>query len=120
MTDPDQDTNDNGESQRDAGADLLKSDDQIRQLLRSTADQGGDDPPDVLAGVQRKLRERSGGKFYGDRWSTERHPPTLTYLITSLLMLAVLLIVYFVLQPLVGEPVEVPMTPAPVEVLPPR
>jgi anti-sigma factor RsiW len=26
-------------------------------------------PPDLLAGVQRRLQKRSGGRFYGDAWS---------------------------------------------------
>ena len=26
-------------------------------------------PPDLLAGVQRRLQKRSGGRFYGDMWS---------------------------------------------------
>ena len=42
-----------------------------------------DAPVDVLSGVQRKLRERSGGKFYRDAWSTARQPPTLTFLVTG-------------------------------------
>jgi hypothetical protein len=77
-------------------------------------------PPDVLAGVQKKLRERSGGKFYEEGWSTSRHPPINTYLITSLLMLAVLGVIYVLLAPLVGEPLPVENTPQPVQVVPPR
>src|SRR5438105_15191506 len=64
----------------------------------------GGPTPDVLAGFQRKLRERSGGKFYEDGWSTSRHPPVNTYLMTSLLMLAVLGLIYALLAPLEGEP----------------
>jgi len=75
-------------------------------------------PPDVLAGFQKKLRERSGGKFYEDGWSTSRHPPINTYLITSLLMLAVLGVMYALLAPLSGEPVPVENTPQPVQVIP--
>lgn len=75
--------------------------------------------PDVLSGFQRKMRERSRGKFYADGWSTSRHPPINTYLITSLLMLAVLGIIYALLAPLVGEPVPVENTPQPVQVISP-
>src|SRR4051812_1623550 len=76
-------------------------------------------PPDVLAGFQKKLRERSGGKFYEDGWSTSRHPPINTYLITSLMMLAVLGIIYALLAPLSGEPVPVENTPQPVQIIGP-
>ena len=73
--------------------------------------------PDVLSGFQRKLRERSRGKFYADGWSTSRHPPINTYLITSLLMLAVLGVIYALLAPLSGEPVPVENTPQPIQVI---
>jgi predicted PurR-regulated permease PerM len=51
---------------------------------------GTGDAPDVLAGFQKKVRERSDGKFYADGWSTARHPPVNTYLVTSILMLFLL------------------------------
>lgn len=78
-----------------------------------------DAPPDVLAGFQKKLRERSGGKFYEDGWSTSRHPPINTYLITSLMMLAILGLIYALLAPLSGEPVPVENTPQPVQIISP-
>ena len=92
------------------GADLLSA-------LKGGAE--GEAVPDVLGGVQRKLRERSRGKFYADGWSTSRHPPINTYLITSLLMLAVLAIVYALLAPLSGEPAPVDNTPEPIQVISP-
>ncbi len=76
------------------------------------------EPPDVLGGFQRKLRERSGGKFYEDGWSTSRHAPINTYLITSLLMLAVVGIIYILLAPLSGEPAPVENAPQPVQIVP--
>jgi hypothetical protein len=78
-----------------------------------------DAPPDVLAGFQKKLRERSGGKFYEDGWSTSRHPPINTYLITSLMMLAILGLIYALLAPLSGEPLPVENTPQPVQIISP-
>lgn len=75
---------------------------------------------DVLRGVQQKLRERSGGKFYRDGWSTARHPPFATYFITSLMMLAVIGILYAILTPLVGDPIPQPTEPKPVQLIPPR
>ena len=88
--------------------------------LRSALKAGEDvAPPDVLAGFQKKLRERSGGKFYEDGWSTSRHPPINTYLITSLMMLAILGVIYALLAPLSGEPVPVQNTPQPVQIISP-
>jgi hypothetical protein len=74
---------------------------------------------DVLRGVQGRLRARSGGKFYDDGWSTLRHPPFATFFITSLMMLAILAIIYAILVPLVGDPIELPKEPDPVNVIPP-
>ena len=90
----------------------------LAELLRE-AMPNATPPVDVLAGVQQRLRERSGGKFYADRWSTERFPPIPTYLVTSAFMLAIVLATYFVLRPLSGEPARSP-TPAPVRILPPN
>lgn len=95
----------------DAGAEL-------RRLLRAGLREASASP-DVLTGVQRKLRERSGGKFYSDRWSTDKHPPIATYLVTSALMLVIVFVLYALLSPLVGDPEPVRNEPAPVQVLPP-
>jgi len=76
-------------------------------------------PVDVLAGVQKKLRERSGGKFYADEWSTAKKPPTLTFLVTSALMLVFVLVAYAVLAPLRGHAEGVQTEPVPVEVIAP-
>jgi hypothetical protein len=94
----------------------------VKNLLRGAL---GDEPEpatvDVLAGVQKKLRERSGGKFYRDAWSTAKQPPTLTFLVTSALMLVVVLVTYAILAPLRGKPEAVPTEPAPIDVvMPPR
>ena len=71
----------------------------VRELLRSAlAPPPGAIPPELLRGVQRRIRKRSRGKFYGDGWSTARSPRS-TYLITSILMLLLIGIVYFVLVP---------------------
>jgi hypothetical protein len=91
---------------------------ELRSALKGEASDEAP-PPDVLAGFQKKLRERSGGKFYEDGWSTSRHPPINTYLITSLIMLAVLAVIYALLAPLSGEPVPVENTPQPVQIIGP-
>lgn len=75
----------------------------VRELLRSAlAPPRGAVAPELLRGVQRKLRTRSRGKFYGDGWSTARSPRS-TYLVTSALMLFLIAFVYFVLIPWGGD-----------------
>jgi hypothetical protein len=54
--------------------------------------------PKLLTGVQRRLRVRSKGKFYGDGWSTSESPRS-TYLVTSLVMLALVALVFLILIP---------------------
>ena len=92
--------------------------DSLRDLLRGAAAQDNPPMPDVLGGVQRKIRVRSRGKYFADAWSTSRQPPISTYLVTSLVMLAIAAFVYVVLSPLSGEPVKVE-PPAPINVVPP-
>lgn len=92
----------------------------MQRLLRGALDEPTSGPPNVLRGVQRKLRERSGGKFYADGWSTTRHAPISTYLVTSLLMLAFMMFIYLVIHPLAGKPSMVRSVPVPVQVIAPR
>lgn len=92
--------------------------DSLRDLLRGAAEQDNPPMPDVLSGVQRKIRVRSRGKYFADAWSTARQPPISTYLVTSLVMLAIAVFVYLVLSPLSGAPAKVE-PPAPIHVVPP-
>jgi hypothetical protein len=83
----------------DADAEAALDEVDMRDLLRSAlAPPPGAVAPDLLHGVQRKLRRRSRGKFYGDGWSTARSPRS-TYLVTSVLMLVLIAIVFLVLIP---------------------
>src|SRR5215207_5326984 len=71
----------------------------LKDLLRGALrPPPGSVAPSLLRGVQRKIRRRSRGKFYGDGWSTARSPRS-TYLVTSLVMLALVVLVFFVLVP---------------------
>jgi hypothetical protein len=112
--------------QEDAPRDSLpgtESGVELKHFLKGALGNDGAKPSvDVLAGVQQKLRERSGGKFYEDVWSTAKEPPTLTFFATSVFMLVVVLLTYAVLAPLRGQPEKVRTEPAPVEILapPPR
>jgi len=69
--------------------------DLLRRALRPPP---GAVAPSLLGGVQKKLRTRSHGKFYGDGWSTARSPRS-TYLVTSVLMLVIMVFVFLVLVP---------------------
>jgi hypothetical protein len=51
----------------------------------------------LLLGVQRKIRQRSRGKFYGDGWSTSQGRTS--YVLVALVMLVILGIAYFALGP---------------------
>ena len=108
---------DPADNEREPSTAPAEADDSLRSMLRGALREEGP-APDVLAGVQKKLRERSGGKFYADGWSTAKHAPLNTYLITSLLMLAILGISYALLSPLVGSPEPVRNQPAPIQIIP--
>ena len=69
-------------------------DDRLRALLRHASD----DAPELLGGVQRRIRERSRGRFYADGWSRSRIA-TSTYVVTSLLVLALFVFAYWVMSP---------------------
>jgi hypothetical protein len=94
-------------------------DSEIKGWLHGALDRDETPKVDVLAGVQQKLRERSGGKFYADLWSTAKQPPIATFLVTALVMLAAVLIAYAILAPLRGTPEVVPTRPEPVQVVAP-
>jgi hypothetical protein len=74
----------------------------VRDLLRGALrPPPGSVAPSLLRGVQRRIRTRSRGKFYGDGWSTSRTPRS-TYMMTSLIMLALLALMFLVLIPWSG------------------
>jgi hypothetical protein len=94
----------------------VASEEALREMLRGALG-SPESAPDLTRGVQQKLRLRSGGKFYADGWSTVKHPPLNTYLVTSLLMLLVLVVIYALLAPLSGAP-KPAGPPEPVQVVP--
>jgi hypothetical protein len=51
-----------------------------------------------LAGVQRRLRKRSRGKFFADGWSTGQS--RLSYLLMALVTLVLVLAAYFGMGPM--------------------
>ncbi|MEZ4294176.1 MAG: hypothetical protein R3B70_04300 [Polyangiaceae bacterium] len=73
----------------------------VRDLLRAALEpppQKSQEETALLKGVQRRLRQRSKGKFYADGWSTSRSPRS-TYLLTSIFMLLLIAFVFLVLMP---------------------
>jgi hypothetical protein len=96
----------------------LEEDERLRSIVRGAL-RASDDSPDLLAGFQKKVRERSDGKFYADGWSTARHPPVNTYLVTGLMIWGALAVIYALLSPLSGKAEKVRNQPAPINVVAP-
>ena len=109
------------EDEVEAAPDSVGDDPRLRNLMKQAFAEDDEEQSsvDVLEGFQKKLRDRSGGKFYRDGWSTSRHPPFSTYFITSLMMLAVIAIIYAILSPLAGDPIPKSPDPKPVRLIAP-
>lgn len=72
-------------------------DTEMRSLLkRSFAKQAPSEP--VLRNVQRKIRERSKGKFYADGWSTTQ--ARMSYALIAVAMLIIVAIAFLILGPM--------------------
>ena len=56
------------------------------------------EPPDLLRGVQRRIRRRSSGKFFGDGWSTGQ--TKVGYVLVALVTLVLVAAAYFALGPM--------------------
>jgi hypothetical protein len=87
MTDPHQPDDDDRDSQ--AVRDLVK-----RSL--STGAMTGD-VPELVQGVQRRLRRRSRGKFFADGWSTTQH--RMSHVLIAVVTLLLVVLAYFALGP---------------------
>jgi hypothetical protein len=77
-----------------------ESDDEVvRNLLKRTlgTDAVGHDTPDLLRGVQRRIRRRSRGKFFADGWSTGQ--AKIGYVLVALVTLVLVAVAYFALGP---------------------
>jgi hypothetical protein len=77
-----------------------KEEAQVRDLLkRSLSHESlGRDAPDLLAGVQRRIRRRSRGKFFADGWSTGQ--VRIGYVLVALVTLLLVLVAYYALGPM--------------------
>ncbi len=98
MSDPERGT---GEKTAGDGDDERESKDSLAmaELVKRSLGEApsAEDVPDLLVGVQRKLRQRSRGKFYGDGWSTAN--TRMSYVLVAIVMLVVMGIAYLALGP---------------------
>lgn len=70
-----------------------------QELVRAAGSLDDDAPaPDLLQGVQQKLRARSGGRFFRDRFSERARPAAPLPVILAGAMLVVLLVAWVLLE----------------------
>jgi hypothetical protein len=87
----------------DAGDDQLEEDprgrDAMRQLLKRalSVEALAKESPALVAGVQRRIRQRSRGRFFADGWGTTQS--RVSYLLVGLMTLTVAVAAYFALGP---------------------
>jgi hypothetical protein len=77
-----------------------EDDELVRNLLKRTlsTDVVAKDAPDLLGGVQRRIRRRSKGKFFADGWSTGQ--ARVGYVLIALVTLVLVALAYFALGPM--------------------
>lgn len=93
----------------------------LTALLRGALKDAPEDDPlpserAILRGVQDRLRERSGGRFYGLGWGSAPEAPIATYLVSSLFIIAVVGALYVTLRPATASatvlpPIELRLVP---------
>jgi len=72
----------------------------VRDLLKRSLSTDGlaADAPDLVQGVQRRLRRRSRGKFFADGWSTTQ--ARTSYVLVACVTLLLVALAYFTLGPM--------------------
>ena len=81
--------------------DLDQEDDaEVRDLVRRALSPEAltRDVPDLLSGVQKRIRKRSKGKFYGDGWSTGQ--ARMGYVLVAIATLLMVAMAYYALGPM--------------------
>jgi hypothetical protein len=88
MTDPEQKVDDE------------QDDEEVRALVRRALSPEAltKDVPDLLGGVQKRIRRRSRGKFFADGWSTGQ--ARMGYVLVALVTLLLVVIAYYALGPM--------------------
>jgi hypothetical protein len=98
MTDP-PDPKDRPEEHQDVGDDGPESQAMRDLLKRSLSGEAlRAETPDLLPGVQKRIRRRSSGKFFGDGWSTSH--ARFNYVLVALVTLLLVALAFFALGPL--------------------
>ena len=87
------DEDERDEAEDDAMSALLK-----RSLGGVGSEGEGAPSPEILRGVQKRIRARSRGKFYADGWSTSSS--RVNYMLVAAVMLIIVAIAYFGLGPM--------------------
>ncbi|MGH7295615.1 MAG: hypothetical protein ACRELB_11805 [Polyangiaceae bacterium] len=77
-----------------------REDEAMRGLLKRAlaTDVVAKDAPDLLHGVQKRIRKRSRGKFFNDGWSTGQ--AKIGYVLVALITLVLVAVAYFGLGPM--------------------
>ena len=77
-----------------------KEEAQVRDLLKRalSPESLGQAAPDLLEGVQRRIRRRSRGKFFADGWSTGQ--ARIGYVLVALVTLLLVLVAFYALGPM--------------------
>jgi anti-sigma factor RsiW len=70
----------------------------FRNVLYAASRDLGNDGPDLLSGVQKKLRARSKGRFYGDRFAERGVGNKTSALLLPVIMVVVLTLAWLALQ----------------------
>jgi hypothetical protein len=69
----------------------------MRDLLKRSLAADAENAPDLLVGVQRRIRSRSRGKFFADGWSTTQ--TRASYTLVALITLLLVVVAYYLLSP---------------------
>ncbi len=75
-----------------------REDDPMRALLKRSMSGDMENAPHLLAGVQRRIRARSQGKFFADGWSTNQ--ARASYALVGLVTLLLIVLAYLALSPI--------------------
>jgi hypothetical protein len=89
MTNPGDDELEQDPRARDAMRQLLKRSLSVEALAKGS--------PALVAGVQRRIRRRSRGRFFADGWGTTQS--RVSYLLVGLMTLSVAVAAYIALSP---------------------
>lgn len=94
---------DHGETRDDTAPDSAPGSGPLGDLLRGALADVPVPARSFLPGIQHRIRVKTRGKYFRDRWSTTRDPVSLL-LMCALLILILVTALFLVMQPLVSAP----------------